>query len=138
MKERIIQIMQKMGVSKSEFADKIGVSVSLLSHVISGRNQPTLNVILGIHNAFPQVNIDWLFYGVGEMFPSANSKNLEISNKSQMLFDFSTEKEIKTEKEQVEDSINEVVTNIEKPTPKITEIRIFFDNGTYEVFKSAK
>ena len=139
MKERIIQIMQEMGVSKSEFADKIGVAVPLLSHVVSGRNKPTLNVVMGIHNAYPQINIDWLLYGTGEMFSTdLPSENREISTEQQMIFNFSTEKDSGKPKEQAEIPVNKEIRYIEKPAPKITEIRIFFDNGTYEVFKPDK
>ncbi len=139
MKERIIQIMQEMGVSKSEFADKIGVAVSLLSHVIGGRNKPTLNVVMGIHTAYPQINIDWILYGTGDMFSTTSpSENREISTDQQMIFNFSTEKGSEKPKEQTETPVKEEIRYIEKPAPKITEIRIFFDNGTYEVFKPDK
>lgn len=138
MKERIIQIMQKAGLNKSEFAEKIGVAVSLLSHIISGRNNPSLNVVMGIHKAYPGININWLLYGEGEMMASETAKNPEIPTDDQMVFNFSTDKPSTPAETGHKDAIKEEIRYIEKPAPKITEIRIFFDNGTYEVFKPDK
>lgn len=67
MKDRIIQIMQKEGLSNAEFAEKIGISTSSLSHIFNGRNKPSLDVVMRIHKACPYVNIEWLLYGEGEM-----------------------------------------------------------------------
>ena len=52
--------------------------------------------------------------------------------------DFRKENEVPTVVYPPKEIIREEVKYIEKPHPKITEIRIFFDNGTYEVFKPEK
>ena len=67
MKERIIQIIQKEGLSNAEFAERIGVSVSSLSHIFNGRNNPSLELVMRIHKACPYVNLNWLLYGEGQM-----------------------------------------------------------------------
>lgn len=67
MKERIASIMQKEGLTNAEFAEKIGISTSSLSHIFSGRNKPSLEVVMRIHKAYPNININWLLYGEGEM-----------------------------------------------------------------------
>lgn len=71
MKDRILKIMQKEGLTNAEFAEKIGISTSSLSHIFSGRNKPSLEVVMRIHKACPYVNINWLLYGEGEMEESA-------------------------------------------------------------------
>ena len=63
--------MQKEGLSNAEFAEKIGISTSSLSHIFSGRNKPSLEVVMRIHKACPYININWLLYGEGEMEESA-------------------------------------------------------------------
>ena len=67
MKDRILQIMQKEGLSNVEFAEKLGISTSSLSHIFSGRNKPSLEVVMRIHKACPYINLNWLLYGDGEM-----------------------------------------------------------------------
>ena len=59
--------MQKEGLTNADFAKKIGISTSSLSHIFSGRNNPSLDVVMCIHKACPYVNLYWLLYGEGEM-----------------------------------------------------------------------
>lgn len=149
MKDRIIQIMQKEGLSNAEFAEKIGISTSSLSHIFNGRNKPSLDVVMRIHKACPYVNIEWLLYGEGEMegenTPNTATpqytqgfENPEKSTESPILFDFRKENVSETPAYTPKESVREEIRYIEKPHPKITEIRIFFDNGTYQVFKPEK
>ena len=63
MKDRIKKIMEDHGLSASKFADKIGVPRSGLSHVLSGRNKPSLDYVLKILNAFPDIDPYWLIKG---------------------------------------------------------------------------
>ena len=154
MKDRIAQIMQKEGLSNVEFADKIGISTSSLSHIFNGRNKPSLEVVMRIHKAYPHINLNWLLYGEGSMQEENQEnepkeikgidlmwnspKKPEIASNSSDNSDFgqknAPEESVFTPKE----IVREEIKYIEKPHPKITEIRIFFDNGTYEVFKPEK
>ncbi len=61
--ERIQLIIKANGLSSSEFADKIGVKRSNLSHVLSGRNKPGLEFLAKVVESFPNVNASWLITG---------------------------------------------------------------------------
>ena len=106
-----------------------------------------------IHKACSYVNLPWLIYGAGEMEgqPEApQSEALGVSGIS--LFDesvfFTAEgtDERENRKEMASKSpvftpkeiVREEIKYVEKPARKITEIRIFFDNGTYETFRPEK
>jgi len=65
---RIKKIMDFYDLSASVFADKIGVQRSSISHIISGRNKPSLDFILKVTSTFAEVDIHWLLNGKGE-FP---------------------------------------------------------------------
>ncbi len=67
MIDRIKQIMEFEKLSSSQFADEIGVQRSALSHVMSGRNNPSLDFIMKIKNCFSDIRLDWLLLGQGEM-----------------------------------------------------------------------
>lgn len=135
MKDRIIQIMQMEGLTNAEFAEKIGISTSSLSHIFNGRNKPSLEVVMRIHKAYPRININWLLYGEGEMLESENRENADTAP---VGFDFRRENVSETPLYPPKEIVHEEVKYIEKPQPKITEIRVFFDNGTYQVFKPDK
>ena len=153
MKERIQKIMQKEAMNAGLFAEKIGISAASLSHILSGRNNPSLDVMMKIRKAFGYVSWEWLLEGVGEMEytpTSADSVNPELlaplSFDENALFapdgteDLKNRKEIgvKTSAFATKEVVHEQVKYIEIPTKKITEIRIFFDNGTYETFRPEK
>ena len=61
--KRISQILEEQQLSSSAFADTIGVQRSSISHVLSGRNKPSLEFILKIIRAFPFYSTDWLLFG---------------------------------------------------------------------------
>lgn len=69
MIDRIKFILEKRNLSPSRFADKIGVPRSTISHILSGRNKPSLEVIQKILNAFPDIPVDWLMMGKGKYDP---------------------------------------------------------------------
>ena len=61
--KRIIQILEEQQLSSSAFADTIGVQRSSISHVLSGRNKPSLEFIIKTVRAFPAYSTDWLLFG---------------------------------------------------------------------------
>ncbi|MFO7723437.1 MAG: helix-turn-helix transcriptional regulator [Bacteroidales bacterium] len=63
--ERIREIIEKKGLTASSFADKLGVQRSGMSHIFSGRNKPSLDLIMKIAEVFPDVDIGWLVLGTG-------------------------------------------------------------------------
>ena len=65
--ERIQELINRKGLTVSGFADQIGLSRPILSHILSGRNKPSLNVIQKTIAHFPDVSAQWLLLGKGEM-----------------------------------------------------------------------
>ena len=145
--------MQKEEMTAAQFAEKIGLSPSSLSHILNGRNNPSLDVVMKIHKACNYVNLPWLIYGEGDMEWKAEvSKSEETGIVGVSLFDESAffTPEVTEERENRKEMapkapvyapkeiVREEIKYIEKPARKITEIRIFFDNGTYETFRPDK
>ena len=67
MKERIRRIMEEAGMSQKEFAERLKISPASLSNILAGKTSPTNYHVQAVHNAFPDININWLFCGTGEM-----------------------------------------------------------------------
>ena len=67
-KERIEKIMLKEEMNSAVFAAEIGIQGSTLSHILNGRNNPSLDVLKKILNRFRTVSSDWLILGVGSMY----------------------------------------------------------------------
>lgn len=67
--ERLERLLRYYSLSASAFADRIQVQRSSMSHLLSGRNKPSLDFVLKVVKAFPEVNLYWLLNGKGG-FPS--------------------------------------------------------------------
>jgi transcriptional regulator with XRE-family HTH domain len=68
--KRITQILEEQQLSSSAFADTIGVQRSSISHVLSGRNKPSLEFVLKTVRAFPTYSTDWLLFGKSSESPT--------------------------------------------------------------------
>lgn len=71
--KRLETILDFYGLNASSFADKINVQRSSMSHLLSGRNKPSLDFIMKIIEVFPEVDLYWLLNNVGE-FPKKTQK----------------------------------------------------------------
>jgi transcriptional regulator with XRE-family HTH domain len=75
--KRITQILEEQQLSSSAFADTIGVQRSSISHVLSGRNKPSLEFILKTVRAFPAYSTDWLLFGKSSESPVTYPEPIE-------------------------------------------------------------
>lgn len=77
--KRIQKIMDHYAVSASSFADYMGVGRSSISHILSGRNKPSLDFVMKIIEAYTDVDLQWLLYGKGT-FPKSENSIVEEKN----------------------------------------------------------
>ena len=106
---RLKKVMEHHQLSATLFADKIGVQRSSISHILSGRNKPSLDFILKVTSQFTDVDIHWLLKGEG-IFPKVEESNSPSTQSS--LFDTSSTNEGK----------------------KIQRIVTFYSDGTFDVY----
>lgn len=81
--KRIKELLETSGLSNSEFANKTGLNPAIISHILSGRNKPSLQVIDAIKRSFTNVNLDYLVSGEGQLYSSfTNVKEDNLPNPS--------------------------------------------------------
>ncbi|MEM7485146.1 MAG: helix-turn-helix transcriptional regulator [Bacteroidota bacterium] len=115
--ERIKTIIDHYELAVSTFADSIGVQRSSISHLLSGRNKPSLDFILKVIKTYPEVNLYWLLNGKGT-FPSVQKD----------------ENTSPTQKEKLPQEVFPIPMNKTKDaTP--SKIVIFYTDGTFESFE---
>lgn len=78
-KERLEQILSHYELTAAAFADAIGVQRSSISHLLNGRNKPSLDFVLKVVREFPEVNLYWLLNGKGH-FPGSEARPAETPN----------------------------------------------------------
>jgi hypothetical protein len=66
-RERIMQVMTQKGLTSSQFAEAVGIQRAAMSHITSGRNNPSLDVMKKILERFPDISADWLLLEKGPM-----------------------------------------------------------------------
>lgn len=141
--KRLEIILDYYSLNASSFADKIGVQRSSMSHLLSGRNKPSLDFILKIIDFFPEIDLYWILNGTGSfpkkseisenLKPNSGSSNLDTPTSAPIdLFsqipipidsniDLPKTKQIKLPLE------NEKSDEIEK-------IVFFYKNGTFKIY----
>lgn len=158
MKDRIRDLMESLHKSQQEFAQMIEMSPASLSSIFNGRTKPTLNIVEAIKKKIPDISIEWLMFGQGSMYQNTEG-NLKAEqtptltdNEPVLEFDFDDPAPApKTEKlsekiaanansvkhTRLETRLNEVKT-IDTPKRHVVEIRVYYDDQTFETFVPAK
>ena len=155
MKERLEELMNLLHLSPTQFANEIGVQRATLQHILSGRNEPSLKIIMAIHNKYPDVELEWLLNGIGTAIPqlSQNSKpELDyplLPGMESTFFQtearktpeysslkgeegFSKQRKLRNNKELKSENI----TSDTSGNKAIKEVVVFFADGTYQKFSS--
>ncbi|MFS4455534.1 helix-turn-helix transcriptional regulator [Maribacter sp. 2304DJ31-5] len=114
--KRIERILAHYELSAANFADKIGVQRSGISHLLKRRNKPSLEFVLKTIDGFPEIDLYWLLYGKGE-FPSV-ANHIKKSNTLPNLS-------------------GDVKGNLNESTSKdtIERIVIFYRDGSFKSFR---
>lgn len=160
-KERIEFIIKDKELSNIEFSSITGIAPATISHITSGRSKPTLPIFKGILQGFPDLNPEWVFLGTGSIYRNKvednpeseqttstqfgsldlfsslsnnnNPKTVEVAKKTNVqipkVVDTTEVKQI------IRESMVEVMGQQKR---QIVEVRIFFDDGTYEAFSTPK
>ena len=146
MKDRIIALMKHMGMSQKNFAAEICISEGALSSIFSGRTKPTLNTVNNIHERFPEVNMGWLMDGKGEMFVSSPSSPMRQDASEEDLFPSAVQTSNRPGYVEQHAGSQQAPLQtpfsmsdgkfVDKPFRRIAEIRVFYDDGTFETFSA--
>jgi len=160
MKDRIRKLMESKRMTQQQFADFIGTTPATLSGIFNNRTKPTLPIVEAIKMKFPDINTDWLMFGSGKMFLAEASPSPSVSSSSapsslggqpqDQLLDFGTEQSPTPQNAPLGTSYYNGVSNtpsrlvreqikiVDKPARKVTEIRVYYDDQTWESFVPSK
>ncbi len=147
MNNRIIKIITSEGISPSKFGDKIGVTRSSISHILSGRNKPSLDVITKILINFKNINPEWLILGKEPMYKTTFQhtlfENTDIINKKNVEKSIKEPEKLNNENVKKLNITDEPQTNL-SPKPeyntahKVEKIVTFYTDKTFEEYFPVK
>ena len=81
MHERLKNWMESEGLKSSALADSIGVNRATISHILSGRNKPSIDFLEKLLNTYPNINANWLISGIGYMQNNMEQNEVLVSKK---------------------------------------------------------
>ena len=141
-------------MTQQVFAQFIEMSPASLSSIFNGRTKPTLNIVEAIKKKIPDISTDWLMFGSGSMYLDRNAvvdNHAEPLPKNQeTMFDFSeaptlgsdstlpTIQNSNSVKTTRSNPVRDEIKIFDKPARRVTEIRVFYDDQTWESFVPAK
>lgn len=158
MKDRIRELMESLHKSQQDFAQFIEMSPASLSSIFKGRTKPTLTIVEAIKKKIPNISVNWLLFGIGDMYDAdvavnnADKSHASSSGETMLEFDFDeglpshkTEKQ----KDYAEPNHNSVkrtrmdkheneVKTFDVSKRRVIEIRVYYDDCTFETFVPAK
>jgi len=130
--ERINQILKFYHLTATEFAEKLGVQKSSLSHLLSGRNKPSFQFMNKLAKAYPDINLEWFVTGEGDMLKNnhhvpkyAQEKPTEISPEPPIT-DTHQVKDIKKTDEK------------ESSVPEVENIIMVYADNTFKILKKSR
>ncbi len=130
--KRITSILKHYQLTAQGFADKIGMQRSTLSHIFLGRNKPSLDMLTKISDAFPEVSMDYIIAGEGELLKPDKSPSLfsqtavSESNSTSVTSVMDTQSSV---------SVTPVTDNtLAATSPKIVRVIEIYDDGTFKEY----
>ncbi|HIE45555.1 MAG TPA: XRE family transcriptional regulator [Flavobacteriaceae bacterium] len=127
--KRLKRVLEYYQLSASQFAEKIDVQRSSISHLLSGRNKPSLDFVLKVLESFKEVELYWLLNGKGK-FPKVDEKleypSTLFSGKEQSLENKSP---LNKKEEEIIQNYNTASFNSE-----IEKIVVFYKNGSFKLY----
>ncbi len=122
--KRLQKILDYYGISATSFSEEIEVNRSTISHLLSGRNKPSLDFVMKVIQHYPEVELYWLLNGKGN-FPSE-----KIIEKSAPETPKVSQSPVETE--------NSPEKTVRPPIPDsdIERIVIFYKDGSFKSFKN--
>lgn len=135
--KRLQKVMDEYDLNATSFADAIDVGRSSISHIISGRNKPSLEFVMKIIAAFPEVELYWLLNGKGS-FPKKSAVTIPPKKNSENQLEANFEEQ--KESEQKETAYQKPLEYQNQPelradsNSEIERIVIFYKDGTFKNF----
>ena len=126
IKDRLAHILRAKNLTASQFAELMEIQPSNVSHLLNGRNKPSLDFLIKLKEIFPEYSFDWIIMGRKPV--TINEPNPMISENSDIKFDDEEDKKV-IEFDEINENVDEPVTEPKKIEVDIPQI---IDNKSIE------
>ncbi|NLN31600.1 MAG: helix-turn-helix transcriptional regulator [Bacteroidales bacterium] len=143
MRERILEFLKTENKTSAQFAEEIGVQPSGISHILSGRNKPSLDFVLKMLDTYSYISPEWLLFGREKMYRKQSVPDLfnqlqeELQESDGSITDLQKSENLnKPEKEKI--SGESLPQNEISPGPEVEKIVWFYTNNSFREYYPEK
>lgn len=137
MKDRILQFLKAENKSSAQLAEEISVQPSGISHILSGRNKPSLDFVLKMLEKYKFLSTEWLLFGTGNMYREPVMQKLFEQDSTTLLQN--TESTGNTEKiQEKKKQADEEYNSDADVKPELEKIVWFFKDGSFREYSPGR
>lgn len=141
LNDKIKQILVDKSISPSHFADEIGVQRSSISHILAGRNKPSLDIVQKIIRRYPDLGMDWIWED--DQMPSSGSTETisNIEEYTQKSGQNTRTVSVLDSREKINSVADTAQRNLSEQNMDVSEVKsierilIFYSDGTFKQYK---
>jgi transcriptional regulator with XRE-family HTH domain len=143
MKERILEFLRRENKTSAQFAEEIKVQPSGISHILSGRNNPSLDFVIKMLEKYSFLSTDWLLFGKGSMYKEPKMADLfsnidMIEPTKPVEMKAKTEEKVDIESPRDSEIYDGDLKKSQKENPQVAKIVWFYENNSFEEFYPQK
>ncbi|MCI6492330.1 MAG: helix-turn-helix transcriptional regulator [Bacteroidales bacterium] len=136
MNTRLKQFMAAENITQAQLADSLKVVRASVSHILSGRNNPSCEFIRALMITYPNLNIEWLMLGKGKMYKEKPNDSMYINDESYNQDSGALSQPASQELPNIDSTIDFTSVGEVMQVPvnkrKVVKVTILFDDGTYQ------
>ena len=143
LSEKIKQILSQKNISPSIFADEIGIQRSSISHILAGRNKPSLDIVQKIIKRFPDLGINWILDDEelpDQMESMDGSKSVDKHHQGTLESTNTSPRHLDRKNDPAptpaQENLRRQKLPIEEPK-QVDRILVFYTDGTFKEFRQA-
>ena len=134
---RLKQILDTKNLSPSEFAEQVGIQRSSLSHIFSGRNKPSIDLLLKVKKQFPEIDLEWLITGIGLETNTLSTSKVHLEGDTAQKSNVTNvNKDAYSDENQENKSLQGADTIDTPKQEQIERIIIFYTDGQFKEYKN--
>lgn len=131
--KRLEKVLDYYSLTAAAFAEKMDFNRSTISHLLSGRNKPSLEFVMKLLQKFPEVDMNWLLFGKGSFPSTREERNALVSPKQKTIAAEGKPLDLFSKENSVEENIT---IRINQNSHDIEKIVIFYKDGSFNVYQN--
>ncbi len=143
IKDRLAHILRAKNLTATQFAELMQIQPSNVSHLLSGRNNPSLDFLKKLKEIFPEYSFDWIILGkkpitINEPFIATNKNEEEVLTNEIDFLDYQVDDNLKQTKETTDDNNPVSQSDFKEASKGLKQIIYVFEDHTFEIFNIRK